>query len=62
MVSVGAGGPWEVGGGVGISVIVLGTWVMIPGLAGMWGAQIPAKKERAACTSYLLEVHAETQS
>ena len=29
--------------GVGTNVIVLGTLVMIPGLALTWGAQMPAK-------------------
>lgn len=33
--------------GVGTRVIVLGTLVMIPGFWFTWGAQIPAKYERA---------------
>ena len=39
--------------GVGARVIVDGTLVMIPGLAATWGAQMPAKYDKAACSSPL---------
>lgn len=48
--------------GVGTRVIVFGTLVMIPGFWLTWGAQIPARYERAACSSVGLLAHAETQS
>ena len=40
-----ADGPTAAGvmAGVGTNVMVLGTLVMIPGLALTWGAQMPAK-------------------
>ena len=37
-------------GGVGTNVMVEGTFVTMPGLLGTWGAQIPARYERADWT------------